>query len=256
MKKQVLFAENTREALVYPFLFVFLLWIIWFAQETNLVELNQFGLLPRSLEGLIGIITMPFLHSTIDSAHLLSNSVPAYFLMAGLIYYYKPIALKVFVLSWVLTGIVLWIIADNTGARHVGFSGVIYALVSFLFLSGILRKFIYLQVLSLLVVFLYGSLIWGIFPTKEPISWEGHLSGLLVGIFLAYIYRLEGPQRVKFAYEIEKEMGIEPPDLEGIYNEKLALAQEKERSLAENQAPVYVYYYETKNVKLPPETDQ
>jgi hypothetical protein len=72
-------------------------------------------------------------------------------------------------------------------------------------------------------------MIWGIFPTKERISWEGHLSGMIVGVFLAFYYRKLGPQRPKYQYEIEKELGIEPPDLEGIYLEKLRLQEEEEQ---------------------------
>jgi membrane associated rhomboid family serine protease len=220
MKKQVMFAENKKEALIYPFLFILILWAIWLLQKVG-VNLDDYGLLPRSKDGLIGILAMPLLHSTNDFTHIVNNSVPAYCLLAGLIYFYKPIALKVFVLSWLLTGSLLWTIAENEGARHVGFSGMIYALVSFLFVSGMLRKFPHLQILSLLVVFLYGSLVWGIFPGEKGVSWQGHLSGLIVGIALAFSFKLQGPQRKKYQFEIEKEMGIEPVDFEAIDKAKL-----------------------------------
>jgi hypothetical protein len=148
-----------------------------------------------------------------------------------LFYSYKKIALKVFFLSWIYTGLFLWIFAKNNGAYHIGMSGVIYSLATFLFTSGVLRKYLPLQALSLFIVFIYGSLIWGIFPTNSRISWEGHLMGFVVGIILAFYYRKEGPQRPKYDYEIEKELGIEPPDLEGIYLEQQRIENEQEQAL-------------------------
>jgi hypothetical protein len=125
-----------------------------------------------------------------------------------------------------------------------------------LFTSGVLRKYLPLQALSLFIVFLYGSMIWGIFPTKERISWEGHLSGMIVGVVLAFIYRARGPQRPKYQYEIEKELGIEPPDLEGMYLEKLRLQEEearlREEALRNVSSEIHVHYIYTKNL---PEQD-
>lgn len=102
--------------------------------------------------------------------------------------------------------------------------------------------------ISLFVIFLYGSLIWGIFPTEKPISWEGHLFGFLTGIIAAIAARKQGPQALKYRYEIEQEMGIEPPDLEGIYKENLRRAQEleqlrKQQEEEQIQAQNVVYYY-------------
>lgn len=150
-------------------------------------------------------------------------------LTAIVIYFYRDIALKVLIYSWFLTGASVWIFAENTGSYHIGISGVIYALAAFVFFSGYLRKYLPLQALALFVVFLYGSMIWGIFPTNERISWEGHLAGMLVGVFLAWVYVKRGPTGPKYQYEIEKEMGIEPPDLEGIYWAKIRAAEEAER---------------------------
>jgi membrane associated rhomboid family serine protease len=171
---------------------------------------------------------MPLIHAHSDFKHILNNSVPTFLLLTLLFYSYKDIAVKVFFGSWILTGILVWIFATNKGSFHIGMSGVIYALAAFLFTSGVLRKYLPLQALSLFIVFLYGSLIWGIFPTTPRISWEGHLMGMIVGVLLAVYYRSEGPQRPKYQYEIEKELGIEPPDLEGMYLEQVRLAEEAE----------------------------
>jgi hypothetical protein len=144
----------------------------------------------------------------------------------------------------------LWIYADNHGSYHIGISGLIYMLAGFLFTSGVLRKFLPLQAISLFVVFLYGSMIWGVFPMEQKVSWEGHLMGMIVGVSLAIVYRTHGPQRPKFQYEIEKEMGIEPPDLEAIFHENVRLAQEAEEEKRRiEQGFTIVYHY------LAPEND-
>lgn len=88
---------------------------------------------------------------------------------------------------------------------------------------------------------------------QEKVSWEGHFSGMLVGLIMAFFHRQKGPQRPKYQYEIEKEMGIEPPDLEGLYNERLRELEESQRKSQENSVEV-VYHYkanETPNDKNP-----
>jgi hypothetical protein len=123
-------------------------------------------------------------------------------------------------------------------------SGIIYALAGFLFTSGVIRKFLPLQAISLFVAFMYGGMIWGILPMQEKISWEGHLMGLIIGIILAFHYKNMGPVSPKFQYEIEKDLGIEPPDLEGIYNEKVRIAREQlEEQERIRQGMVIVYHY-------------
>jgi hypothetical protein len=136
-------------------------------------------------------------------------------------------------------------------------SGVIYGLASFLFTSGVIRKFLPLQGISLFVAFIYGSMIWGVFPMEQRVSWEGHLMGFLTGIILAFVFRKEGPQRPKFQYEIEKELGIEPPDLEGMYLERLRQAEEleAERKRQENGHFIVYHYVPTNPTVRQPEDD-
>ena len=131
-------------------------------------------------------------------------------------------------------------------------SGVIYALSGFLFVSGVLRKYRPLQGISLFVAFVYGSLIWGIFPMEAHISWEGHLSGLIVGVILALIYRRRGPQAPMFQYEIEKEMGIKPPDLEAEWNERMRLQKfREEETERRKKGYVIVYHYKPSTEEEP-----
>jgi len=176
------------EILVYPFLVIAAMWIIYWGEFVAPFDLTHLGILPRTSSGLTGILFAPLLHSTNDINHLLNNSIPIFFLLMALFYFYKKTALRVIGVGWLLTGVLTWIIAKNEGSYHIGMSGIIYALIFFLFISGVLKKEKQYQAISLLIVILYGSLIWGIFPMEEKVSWEGHLGGTISGIFLAFYY--------------------------------------------------------------------
>lgn len=244
------------EAFLYAALVVVAMWLVFWAEHLFKFDFYTLGILPRTVEGLKGIVLMPLIHSETDIHHILNNSVPTFFLLTALVYFYKDIALKVFLWGWVITGVLVWIYAENKGSYHIGMSGLVYLLAGFLFTSGVLRKFLPLQAISLFVVFLYGSMIWGIFPMEERVSWEGHLMGLIVGVFLAFWFRENGPQRPKYQYELEKEMGIEPPDLEGMWNERIRLAEEaeEERKRIEN-APQIVYHFVPTNQEDKPKDE-
>ena len=160
----------------------------------------QFREPPIENKGLIGILTMPFLHG--DFQHLWGNTVSFFSLNAMLVYFYRDLGLKVLAWSWIGTGVLLWL--SGAPGNHIGLSGVVYAQVAFLFLSGILRRHPRLIRVAMVVVFLYGSIVWGIFPIEEGVSWEGHLSGASMGGFLAWIWRKQGPQRPHCLRTIQK----------------------------------------------------
>ena len=192
-------------SLFYPALFVVLLWVIKGADIIFELGLNNYGLYPLEVKGLIGILTSPLLHANL--AHLFANSIPLFILSAFLFYFYRDIAWMILGLLYLITGIWVWVFARE-GAAHIGASGVIYGLASFIFFSGIIRKETGLLVITLLVAFLYGGLIWGIFPQlfpNQPISWESHLMGLLAGLVLAIYYRKQGPQRKSWDWGDEQE---------------------------------------------------
>lgn len=177
-------------SLVFPVFFLFLLWFfkfIEFGLDTNLAYL---GIYPLKVKGLIGIITAPLIHA--DLNHLFNNSLPVFFLSLALFYFYREVSYQVFFLSYLSTGILVWFIGRE--AYHIGASGIIYSLAAFLFVSGVLRSNRKLLAISLLVIFLYGSMIWGLFPYDYKISWESHLMGALTGVALAFIYRKYGPE--------------------------------------------------------------
>lgn len=244
VKKQHPFG-STLEAIAYPIILLALMWLIFWADKLfPEFQFYQLGIRPKEIESLKGILLMPLIHSPRGFEHIVNNSVPIVVLLGALIFYYREIAGRVFLFTWIFTGIGVWLFAENTNSYHIGMSGIIYALAGFLFVSGVLRRYLPLQAISLFVVFVYGSLIWGIFPMKPQVSWEGHLSGLIVGVVLAVIYRKLGPQRPKFLYEIEKEMGIEPPDFEAELKEKIRLAQEREAEKERlEKGHVIVYHY-------------
>jgi membrane associated rhomboid family serine protease len=220
---------SSLEAIVYPTLILMVIWFSYLADYLTEFNATKLGVLPRTLEGVKGIVFMPFVHAPKDFNHIINNSLPFLLLSSAVIYFYREIALKVIVLAWLFSGFGVWFFAVNHGSYHIGVSGVIYALASFVFVSGVLRKFLPLQAMALFVSFLYGGMIWGLFPTNERISWEGHLSGFIIGALLAYFYRKQGPQVPKYQFEIEKELGIPPPDLEGEYWAKVRAIEEQQR---------------------------
>ncbi|MBI3136309.1 MAG: rhomboid family intramembrane serine protease [Bacteroidetes bacterium] len=197
-----------RIALIISFLLVFTMWFIHVINLGFDLELYHYGILPQTPSGLIGIIAAPFIHSTADWGHLFNNSVPAFILTWLLFYHYRTIATRVFVIIYLLTGMAMWLLARDS--YHIGMSGVIYGLTSFLVFSGFFRKNMRVAAVSLFIIFLYGSMVWGIFPTAVNISWEGHALGFFAGLIVAVLYKYKGPQPQKLRYELEEELGIEP----------------------------------------------
>tara|TARA_R110002073_G_scaffold336208_1_gene530912 strand:- start:47672 stop:48352 length:681 start_codon:yes stop_codon:yes gene_type:complete len=187
----------TPFTLALPLYTVLLLWMVYWFEVTFGYNFTKYGIYPRTFSGLRGILFSPFIHSGIK--HLFNNSVPLFVLLISLFYFYKDIAFKILFYGLLLSGFLTWIIARD--AYHIGASGIVYLLFSFILFSGIIRRYIRLIAVSLMVVFLYGSMIWFIFPVKEEISWEGHLSGFLVGIVFALVYRNYGPQKTRFHWE-------------------------------------------------------
>jgi len=184
--------------LAIPLYFVLFLWIIYWVEVKFGFNFNKYGVYPRTLKGLRGIIFSPFIHG--DIKHLFHNSLPLFVLLFSLYYFYRKVALKIFLYGTLFTGLLTWLIARKS--FHIGASGIIYLLFSFIFFSGIIRKNYRLIAVSLMVIFLYGSMVWYLLPVKEDISWEGHLSGFAIGLIFAFYYRKVGPQ--KFMYEWEK----------------------------------------------------
>lgn len=203
--------KNHFPAILFAFIVLGAMWIGYLVQIGPFPEFTGYGVRPQQWNGLIGVVFSPLLHSTEDIWHILNNSIGIGITAYLLYYFYRDVALRVLLISWVLSGLLTWILGES-GSNHIGMSGVIYAVTFFLLVSGFLRKNNMLIRLSLGMVFLYGSLIWGIFPIKEGMSWEGHLGGFLTGLMLAIVMRKKGPKERKLRYEIEEELGIEPEE--------------------------------------------
>jgi len=204
--------KKILRSLILPSLFILLLWIIKIGEVLTDTDLVFLGVYPRSLAGLSGIITSPLVHG--DFKHLFANSVPLFVLGGSLFYFYREISVKTFLLIYFISGICVWM-----GAResyHIGASGVVYGLASFLFFSGIFRRDGRLLAITMLVTFLYGSMVWGIFPDiypEENISYESHFWGLITGMILAFYFRKLGPQKKVYEWEEEEDEDESKPEI-------------------------------------------
>lgn len=194
---------NNQNSLVFsqkmlriPVFFVFAIWFVYWVEIRFGYNFNEFGVNPRSLLGLRGILFSPFIHG--DTKHLFNNSVPLFVLSLSLLYFYREVATKVLLYGTLLTGLLTWIIARDS--YHIGASGVVYLLFSFVFFSGIFRGHFRLIAMSLITIFLYGSMIWFVFPMEGKISWEGHLSGLITGLLFAFFFRRKGIVKEEFQF--------------------------------------------------------
>ena len=175
--------RNIFKLIQFPIYLVASIWIIHILNASGALNFRNFGLLPRDVDGIIGIFTAPFIHGSFQ--HLMSNSVPLFVMTFLIVFFYKRIAYQSILLIYVLTGFAVWAFArDNV--MHIGASGVVYGLVAFVFWTGIFRRNVKSIILALIIVTFYSGLFLGIMPTQQGISWESHLFGGLVGILVAF----------------------------------------------------------------------
>ena len=170
---------------------VLVIWLVFVLDW--LLPLSDYGVRPRTTEGLIGIISMPFLHSGL--AHIVNNSLPLMIAMTALYGNYPKTATKTVILSTILSGALVWLLAREV--NHIGSSGLFYALLSYLFASGFFKRDIQSIGISLAIAFLYGGMLYGLVPEDNGISWEAHLYGFLVGLTLAWKDRNHDKPKLK-----------------------------------------------------------
>ncbi len=194
-----------RKSVFYTISFVGLLWLVRLTESSFAFDFGVFGIHPRSIAGSVGIITGPLVHG--DFHHLLSNSLPLIFLGVGVFYFYHRVALEVFVWIYLFTGFWVWVMARD--AYHIGASGIVYGLASFLLFSGFFRKDSRSIAISLVVIFLYGGMVYGLSPVNDDISWESHLLGTIGGFVTAFFYR-KAPLSPPVAYAEPVELPGEP----------------------------------------------
>jgi membrane associated rhomboid family serine protease len=195
------FGKPGWKHLQVSFFLVLIMWVVKYVEIKTHSDFGQYGLYPGRSNSLFGIFTSPFLHA--DLGHLINNSWSFLVLGSSVAYFYSRSFWKVLGSSWLLVGLLTFFIGRPS--FHIGASGIIYAFASFLFFSGLIRRHPRLLAASLMVVFLYGSFVWGVLPIMEHVSWEGHLSGAIVGLGLALLFRKEGPQRKRYEWDDEEE---------------------------------------------------
>jgi membrane associated rhomboid family serine protease len=187
--------------------FVALLWAI--ALLGWGLELDQFGVRPRQWIGLPGILVAPLLHSGV--AHLMANSLPLAILGTALLHLYPTAAFRVLPAVYLGPGIAVWLF--GAAGVHVGASGIVYGLLSYVFAAGLIRRDRRAVAASMVVAFLYGAMIWGVLPIRHGVSWETHLAGALIGLVLAFVYAgVDRPPRVVYSWEGEPEPELSADD--------------------------------------------
>jgi membrane associated rhomboid family serine protease len=193
---------NFRLAVKMALGFVALIWLIQLLNWALDLGPEDFGVRPRQLAGLPGILFAPLVHG--GFAHLIANSPPLLVLGTAMLYLYPSAALRVLPAVYLGTGVAVWLFAR--GSAHVGASGLIYGLVSYIFVAGLMRRDRRAIAASLLVCFMYGALIWGVLPIEPGVSWETHLAAALIGLLLAIaLRRLDMPPRVRYTWENEED---------------------------------------------------
>ncbi|MBV6426590.1 MAG: hypothetical protein KIPDCIKN_01103 [Haliscomenobacter sp.] len=223
-----IFSRHLINSLRFPVVLLAVLWAIQLVQMALHLELGYWGVFPRTVYGLKGIITHPFLHGSIG--HLLSNTPPLLFLTAMVLYFYRRVAIPAITLIYLLTGLAVWLFGRPV--FHIGASGIIYGLVAFVFWTGVFRRNLKSIALAAIVLFYYGSMFMGILPGQEGISWESHLLGAGSGILVSFWFknRLESDELPK-AKALEEETPSKP------YFESDLFDQTREQRRREKQDP-------------------
>ncbi len=227
----------SNQVVVAPLLAVLSIWTIFLMELRFHVNLNGYGVYPRTFSGLKGIFLSPFIHGSVE--HLYNNTIPLAVLTASLFFFYRKIALRVLLWGIFLSGLLTWVIGRPS--FHIGASGIIYVLASFIFFKGIFSKYYRLVALSLIVVFIYGSLLWYIFPVKDGISWEGHLGGFITGLLLAIFAKAEIPSPKKFDWEKE-DYNEEEDEFLQQFDENGNFIEKKDPKDTENETVRITYY--------------
>ncbi len=205
-KRQSFIRKRIRLSVIPALILLFFVWIMFLIDYMQVIHFNfsRLGIYPLRVGGLIGVFLSPFVHASFS--HLISNTVPLFIMISMIFFFYNEIAIKSISLLWLISGILTWILGRN--AYHIGASGLVFAFVFFLFFSGMFRKYTPLVAVSMIVIFIYGSTIWSIFPITELIdislSWEAHLSGAIAGFVVAIIFRKQGPQKPEIIWEEEE----------------------------------------------------
>lgn len=211
MKKNL---SHIINVMFIPILFIFAIWFLKGYELISENSLSDLAIHPLNTEKILSILTFPLIHA--DFSHLLNNTYPIIIFGGIISSVYKEISNRVFLLSYIMSGMIFWVLGDSTPV--IGASGVVYALGSFILISGFIKKQPRLAMLSFLIIFLNFFNLWGIIEIeKDNISQTAHLSGVIAGLIIAFIYRKKGPQEKIYNYELEEELERKVMDINYIY---------------------------------------
>ena len=226
----------------YPVAFILIIWLVFWFEVRFGFNFSKYGVYPQTFKGLRGVLLSPFIHG--DIKHIYHNTAPLFVLSMAMFYFYRHIAWKVILLGILVSGLLTWCIGRPS--FHIGASGLIYVLVSFTFFKGVFAKHYRLIALSLMIVFLYGSMIWYTIPVEEGISWEGHLSGLITGLLFALFFRKEIAKPEKYVWEQESYNADNDPFLKH-FDEDGNFIEETKPEVEQEQPTINYTYKENKD---------
>jgi membrane associated rhomboid family serine protease len=194
---------NFRLAIRIAVAFVALLWLIQLSNWALDLGPGNLGVRPRELAGLPGILVAPLIHGGFE--HLLANTPPLLVLGTTMLYLYPQSIPKVLPAVYLGPGIAVWLFGGQ-GSIHIGASGIVYGLASYILVAGIIRRDRRAIAAALLVCFMYGALIWGVLPIQVGVSWEAHLAAAIIGVLLGIaLRRLDIPPRARYSWEDERQ---------------------------------------------------
>jgi membrane associated rhomboid family serine protease len=171
------------------------------------VDLSWLGVYPLALHGLIGIITAPLIHGSLE--HIFNNTLPMLVLGSFLIYGYPKTRWRVLITVWLLSGLGVWLFGRES--YHIGASGLTHGVFFYLFVVSMFRRDKRSVVIMMVAFFMYGGMIMSIFPRQEGISFEYHLFGALAGVFCACLWHSLDPKPTVKTYQWEAEPESEDP---------------------------------------------
>jgi membrane associated rhomboid family serine protease len=146
------------------------------------LPLRQWGILPRTVGGLLGIVFSPLLHA--DLSHLIANSIPLFVLLVFLRSDRRYHPCRTLACIWIASGLGTWLIGRGH-AIHIGASSIVFGLAAFLIVAGFQLKSWRSAATAIFVGVFYGGIFYGALPRAGPVSWEGHLCGMIAGAWTA-----------------------------------------------------------------------
>jgi membrane associated rhomboid family serine protease len=197
-------ARRLRRSFAASLGFAAALWLIELAELALHLDFTRYGVYPRTVHGLSGILLAPLIHGSL--VHVFSNTLPIVILGTALLYGYPRSARLVLPVLYFGTGIGVWLFGRS--AWHIGASGLIFGMMFFIATIGVLRWDTRSIALAMVVFLLYGGMVWGVLPGDPSVSFESHLAGALLGVVLAVWLknRDPAPPPKRYSWEDEEEV--------------------------------------------------